>query len=158
MVELSLDSNTVVDLIRGQKRFMRDRLDDARKRGATLKLSSVVLSELVFGAHLSPRPAHHMAMLDAFLAGLEVESWTPEDAVEAARLRADLEKAGLRIGAYDTLIAGQALNRGWTVVTANQTEFMRVRGLAIIDWSDADEVLEMTGHGGGFVRQRKRTP
>jgi predicted nucleic acid-binding protein len=32
------------------------------------------------------------------------------------------------IGAYDLLIAGQALRRGLTVVTANTTEFDRVTG------------------------------
>jgi len=33
------------------------------------------------------------------------------------------------------LIAGQALARNWTVVTANTREFNRVEGLNVIDWT-----------------------
>jgi predicted nucleic acid-binding protein len=36
---------------------------------------------------------------------------------------------------YDLLIAGQALRREFTLVTANVTEFARVKGLAWQDWS-----------------------
>ena len=46
-----------------------------------------------------------------------------------------LEKAGTPICAYDLLIAGQALRRGLTVVTANTAEFGRVAGLSWEDWT-----------------------
>ncbi len=59
-----------------------------------------------------------------------------EDAAAAGRVRADLAARGLMIGAYDLLIAGQALARGWMVVTANTREFTRVSGLAIEDWTE----------------------
>ena len=41
----------------------------------------------------------------------------------------------LTIGFYDVLIAGQALARGWTVVTANVREFSKASGLKVIDWT-----------------------
>jgi tRNA(fMet)-specific endonuclease VapC len=50
-------------------------------------------------------------------------------------LRAVLGKAGTPIGAYDLLIAGQALRRGLTVVTANTSDFSRVTGLSWEDWT-----------------------
>jgi len=34
------------------------------------------------------------------------------------------------------MIAGQALQRGWTVVTGNLREFIRVPNLLLLDWSD----------------------
>jgi predicted nucleic acid-binding protein len=40
-----------------------------------------------------------------------------------------------RVGAYDLLIAGQALRRELTVVTANTSEFSRVTGLSWQDWT-----------------------
>jgi len=40
-----------------------------------------------------------------------------------------------RRGAYDLLIAGQALARELTLVTANVSEFSRVKGLAWQDWA-----------------------
>jgi tRNA(fMet)-specific endonuclease VapC len=136
VVILSLDSNVVADAVRGAKPHVRVHMEGALAKGATLKLCTVALHELMFGAHLSPRPVHHLGLLDRFLTAVEVEPWTGEDAAETARLRADLEKKGVRIGAYDTLIAGQALNRGWTMVTANTREFGRVQGLDLLDWSD----------------------
>ena len=39
------------------------------------------------------------------------------------------------IGAYDLLIAGQALRRSLTVVTANTSDSSRVTGLSWEDWT-----------------------
>ena len=52
----------------------------------------------------------------------------------AAQIRLDLEQKGIRIGAYDILIAGQALNLGLVLVTHNLREFGRVEGLKVEDW------------------------
>jgi tRNA(fMet)-specific endonuclease VapC len=46
-----------------------------------------------------------------------------------------LEAAGKPIGAYDYLIAGQALARQLTLMTANISEFSRVKGLMWQDWA-----------------------
>ena len=56
-----------------------------------------------------------------------------EDAKTAGAVRASLEAAGRPIGAYDLLMAGQALRNRVTLVTANAREFSRVKGL---DWED----------------------
>ncbi len=53
----------------------------------------------------------------------------------AGEVRATLERTGQPIGAYDTLIAGQAVRRGLTLVTANTREFERVNGLMWEDWA-----------------------
>jgi tRNA(fMet)-specific endonuclease VapC len=66
---------------------------------------------------------------------LDLVDFDDEDARTAGQVRADLEKAGTPIGAYDLLIAGQALRRGLTVVTANTSEFSRVAGLGWEDWT-----------------------
>ena len=50
-------------------------------------------------------------------------------------MRAQLERVGQPIGAYDALIAGQAVRRGLTLVTANAREFERVDGLMCEDWA-----------------------
>jgi tRNA(fMet)-specific endonuclease VapC len=50
-------------------------------------------------------------------------------------IRAELERAGRPMGAYDTLIAGQALHRGLILVTANVAEFQRVGGLRWENWA-----------------------
>jgi len=43
--------------------------------------------------------------------------------------------SGTPIGPYNLLIAGQALARGLTVVTANVGEFGRGPGLEAVDWT-----------------------
>jgi tRNA(fMet)-specific endonuclease VapC len=58
-----------------------------------------------------------------------------EDARAAGSIRATLQAAGKPIGAYDYLIAGQALARQLTLVTANVSEFARVKGLSWQDWA-----------------------
>ncbi len=57
------------------------------------------------------------------------------DAEAAGAIRAALGTASKPIGAYDLLIAGQALKRGLTVITANVAEFSRVKGLSWQDWA-----------------------
>jgi tRNA(fMet)-specific endonuclease VapC len=67
--------------------------------------------------------------------GPDVLDFDDQDAQTAGQIRAAPEKSGSLIGAYDLLIAGQALRRGLTVVTANAFEFGRVPGLNWVDWT-----------------------
>jgi len=77
-----------------------------------------------------------MQRLERFLhQGPDVLAFTGSDAVSAAHIRATLEKQKQPIGPYDPLIAGQAIARGLTLVTANVGEFARVDGLQWEDWS-----------------------
>lgn len=93
----------------------------------------MVLHELYFGAYKSARVESNLAKLATLR--FRVLQYTREDAREAARLRALLRASGTPIGPYDVLIAGQALQNGLTVITANVREFARVPGLRCEDWS-----------------------
>jgi tRNA(fMet)-specific endonuclease VapC len=53
---------------------------------------------------------------------------------EYARIRAEVEAAGNRIGANDYLIAAIALAHDLTVVTHNTRELTRVPRLRVEDW------------------------
>ena len=55
-------------------------------------------------------------------------------AIEAGRLRAELDSAGLPIGRYDLQIAAIAIVHDLTLVTHNTREFGRVAGLRVEDW------------------------
>jgi tRNA(fMet)-specific endonuclease VapC len=135
-VSLTLDSNVVIEILRGRQPHYRARMDEAMAADIGLHVSSVVLHELAAGALGSRRPAFHLERLDAFIAEVEVDAWTGEDAMAAARVRFDLERSGQGIGTCETLIAGQAVSRGRTVVTNSLREFMRVPQLELLDWSD----------------------
>jgi predicted nucleic acid-binding protein len=73
--------------------------------------------------------------LETFLAGpVHALSFEEGDAEIAGQIRADLEAAGKPIGAYDLLIAGQAMRNKLTLITANISEFARIKALAWADW------------------------
>ena len=132
-----LDTNAVVALLRNKPTNVRERYRAAEAAGDYLALSSVVLFELWYGAAKSSQVAQNSERLRILLSGdLDLLDFDDEDARTAGQVRAALEKAGTPIGAYDVLIAGQALRRGLTVVTANTSEFSRVAGLSWHDWTE----------------------
>ncbi len=131
-----LDTNAVVALLRNKPARVRVRYREAGASGDYLALSSVVLFELWYGVAKSAQVAENTERLRVLLSGdLDLLDFDDEDARTAGQVRAALEKAGTPIGAYDLLIAGQALRRGLTVVTANTSEFSRVTGLSWEDWT-----------------------
>jgi tRNA(fMet)-specific endonuclease VapC len=141
-MRLSLDTDVAIELIRGRHPHYRSRLQEVLDTGASLHLSSIVFHELMYGAMASARPEHHMRLVERLAAEAEVHSWSPDDAMEAARLRVDLRKSGVGIGGFDALIAGQALNADWTLVTGNLREFLRIRNLPILYWGDPERPLD----------------
>jgi tRNA(fMet)-specific endonuclease VapC len=135
-VNYLLDTNAVIALLRNRPAGVRDRLRQVVSPGASIAVSSVVLYELWYGVAASERRRENAERLRVFLSGnVAVVPFEEEDAVAAGELRAALEKAGTPIGPYDLLIAAQALRSGTTLVTANVSEFARVRGLLWEDWT-----------------------
>ena len=58
---------------------------------------------------------------------------SPSDAIYA-ELRTRLESRGRPIGGNDLLIAAHALANDCTIVTANEKEFSRAKGLKVENW------------------------
>lgn len=131
---LTLDSDTVINLLRGRMGDFRRRLDQARLKQIPLTVSAVVIHELATGAISSGRPEHHLEAMAEFLGPFEILELSGADGIAAAEIRAQLARAGTPIGALDTLIAGQAVARDLTLVTGNVRHFGRVEGLRLIDW------------------------
>jgi tRNA(fMet)-specific endonuclease VapC len=132
-----LDTNAVVALLRNKPATVRERYREAEKSGDYLAVSSVVLFELWYGVEKSSRVRENTERLRILLSGdMDLLDFDDEDARTAGQVRAALERSGTPIGAYDLLIAGQALRRGLTVVTANTAEFARVAGLGWEDWTN----------------------
>lgn len=133
-----LDTNACIALINGAPPAVRSRFQRATSSSAEIYVSSVVAFELWYGVAKSARSALNTQRLETFLAGpVVVLPFEDEDARTAGSIRAALEVSGKPIGAYDLLIAGQALARQLTLVTANISEFSRVAGLTWQDWAKA---------------------
>jgi tRNA(fMet)-specific endonuclease VapC len=131
-----LDTNACIALINGHPPHVRPRLERALKDGAGVAVSAVVAFELWYGAAKSARRQANRQRLETFFAGpLELVPFDDEDARAVGEIRASLESSGAPIGAYDLLIAGQALRYDATLVTANASEFSRVADLHWEDWA-----------------------
>lgn len=135
MIEYALDTNACIALINGSPTAVRSRVQQALGEGCVVCVSTVVLHELWYGVAKSARREHNTGRVETFLAGpVETLPFDAADARAAGEVRAELERAGQPIGAFDALIAGQAVRRGLTLVTANTREFERVDGLMWEDW------------------------
>ena len=129
------DTTVFSRYLRGEDARIRTRLE-ANLRFC--RLSSVVLSELEYGAAKRPDlPAlrTRVRQLSRIIAH-EVD-YTCADAAFYGVIRAHL--AGLKpnaqpIGPYELMLAAQALRLGAVLVTHNTGEFARVPHLVIEDW------------------------
>jgi tRNA(fMet)-specific endonuclease VapC len=131
-----LDTNACIALINGQPATVRTRMDKATAAGGQVLVSSIAVFELRYGVGKSARPEFNRKRLETFLAGpVQVLAFEDADARVAGSVSAALEAVGKPIGAYDLLMAGQALRQQLTLVTANVSEFSRVKGLAWHDWT-----------------------
>jgi tRNA(fMet)-specific endonuclease VapC len=135
-VDYLLDTNACIALINGDPATVRTRMQKATAAGGHVLVSSVAVFELWYGVAKSTGQDFNRKRLETFLAGpILVLPFEDADARVAGSVRAALEASGKPIGAYDVLMAGQALRHQDTLVTANVSEFSRVKGLAWQDWA-----------------------
>jgi tRNA(fMet)-specific endonuclease VapC len=137
-VDYLLDTNACIALINGESPSVWTRMRKATDAGGRILVSSIAVFELWYGVDKSAKQEFNRKRLEKFLAGpILVLPFEDADARVAGSVRAVLEAVGRPIGAYDLLIAGQALRHQLTLVTANVSEFSRVKGLAWQDWAKA---------------------
>jgi tRNA(fMet)-specific endonuclease VapC len=100
-------------------------------------ISVITFGELLYGAAKSAQGAAALERLRE-LVNLLPAMALPETAAEAyGTVRADLEVRGEKIGNNDLWIAAHAIAAGLTLVTNNEPEFRRVRGLKVQNWANA---------------------
>ncbi len=131
MLRYMLDTNLCIRVLRDRPETLRERFN---READGLCISTIILTELLYGAAKSARPEQNRPEVERFAARLEVLPFDLEAAGHAAEIRAKLERQGLSIGGYDVLIAGHARSRGLVVVTGTLGEFNRVEGLRCEDW------------------------
>jgi len=125
-----LDTNAVIALLNDttSKTALRAR----RENPGDVAIPVIVMHELYYGAFRSRRASQNAALIDDLQ--FVVLDFDKEDARQAGEVRAMLASRGTPIGAYDVLIAGQAVERNLILVTHNTREFGRVPGLRLEDW------------------------
>ncbi|MGH7134394.1 MAG: type II toxin-antitoxin system VapC family toxin [Pirellulales bacterium] len=128
-----LDTNTCVNHLRlGQASNVSVRL--AAAAPGDVVLCSVVVAELLYGAHRSAKKAKTLSEVRNFCGQFVSLAFDDPAAEQYGELRAHLDAAGTPIGPNDLLIASIALAHSLTLVTHNTSEFSRVPGLKLEDW------------------------
>ncbi len=134
MVELAsvcLETDVCVDALRG--RIALSGLAARLLPGAMTWISSITLAELEFGASHAASPALARERLALLLDVAAVRPFDQRAAAAYGQVRSRLQRAGLGIGAMDTLIGAHALAEGAILVTRNVGEYRRIEGLTVVD-------------------------
>ncbi|PKN65653.1 MAG: VapC toxin family PIN domain ribonuclease [Chloroflexi bacterium HGW-Chloroflexi-5] len=128
-----LDTNICIYLIKKHSPEILKRLREHSPQD--IAISTITLFELQYGVEKSHYKQRSDEALNKFLLPLNIIDVDRSAALEAAVIRAQLEKKGISIGPYDLLIAGLARSQDMTLVTNNTKEFKRVVNLHLEDWS-----------------------
>lgn len=128
-----LDANIVIYIRQQHPHGVLQRF--ARLRPGEAAISVIAFGELLYGAMKSSHREtglERLRELSVVIPPLPL----PEKAAETyGFIRADLESRGELIGNNDLWIAAHAVASGLTLVTNNEREFRRVRGLRVQNWA-----------------------
>ncbi|MDR2842911.1 MAG: type II toxin-antitoxin system VapC family toxin [Spirochaetaceae bacterium] len=127
-----LDTNICIYIIKKHPEIV-SKFDQFKP--SDIKMSSIVLSELEYGAAKSKKSEQNRNALRNFASSFDIIPFDARDTELFGIIRAELERQGEPIGPYDLQIAAQAVSRKFTLVTNNVGEFKRIRNLSIENWA-----------------------
>ena len=128
-----LDTNTCIFLINNKSPGLAKKITDIPYEN--ICVSTISQSELEYCVSKSQQKARNAQALAKFLSVVTVLDYDTNAAEAYGEIRADLEQKGQIIGQMDMLIAGHAKSGGHVIVTNNVSEFKRVDGLVVEDWT-----------------------
>jgi tRNA(fMet)-specific endonuclease VapC len=128
-----LDTDICIYIIKRKPAHVANRLTEMKV--GQLSMSAITYAELMNGAKKSQHVQENLEKLIALSELIEIQPFDKRAAECYGDIRSSLEKQGKNIGSYDLLIAAHALSTGWTLVTNNEREFGRVKGLKIANWA-----------------------
>ena len=127
-----LDTNICIAYLNGKEGSLVQKIRSYSP--ADFHLCSVVKAELLYGAHKSKNIAKNISVLEIFFSQFSSFSFDDSSAEFYGKIRALLAQSGTPIGSNDLLIASIAQTNNLTVLTRNQSEFIRIPGLRVESW------------------------
>ena len=98
-------------------------------------ISTITISEIVYGAEKSQRPEYHLNNLESILLpAVNVVGFDTKAAYVCGRIRAELEKRGTPLDLADLEIASIAIANNLTLISNNVRYFKRVPLLQFENW------------------------
>lgn len=131
MYSFMLDTNICIYVI---KERPISALKKFNQYAGRICVSSIVASELYFGAYNSQFIDKNLRQVEDFLSRLTVLDYTDEFSPHYGEICADLAKKGQLISENDMHIASHARGLGLILITNNTDEFSRVAGLRLDNW------------------------
>ncbi|QWD87297.1 type II toxin-antitoxin system VapC family toxin [Polynucleobacter paludilacus] len=131
MIKYLLDTNIVIYVL---KRRPIEALEAFNKNANRMAISSITLSELIYGAEKSANVDKNLEAVEDFVSHLDVLSYDAKASQQYGQIKAGLEKRGELIGENDIHIAAHAISQGLILVSNNLKEFKRVPNLALENW------------------------
>ena len=131
-VRYLLDTNICIYIAKHNPAAVRARFE--RHTANELAMSVVTLGELRNGAEKSQAREKALATIRHLEASIQVAPLSETAGQHYGQIRAALETRGQTIGNNDLWIAAHARAEGWILVTNNEREFKRVKGLQVENW------------------------
>ena len=131
MLKYLLDTNIVIYVL---KRRPVEILEIFNTNATRMAISSITLSELIYGAEKSINIDKNLEAIEEFISHLDVLPYDAKASQHYGQIKAALEKKGEVIGENDIHIAAHAISQGLMLVTNNLREFKRVPNLALENW------------------------
>lgn len=128
-----LDTNICIYIAKHQLEIVRQRFSEHAAQD--LFLSVITLGELRYGAEKSQAKTKALKVINELTSMIQVVELNEKVAIHYAEIRSDLAKKGTMIGNNDLWLAAHARANQWTMVTNNEEEFIRVKGLNVENWT-----------------------
>ncbi len=128
------DTDTITNIVKPRpSQNLLKKLDKLSK--SQQYISTVTISEIVYGAEKSHRPEFHLNNLEnLLLPAINIISFDTKAAYICGRIRAELEKRGIPLDLADLEIASIAIANNLTLITNNIRHFKRVPLLQYENW------------------------
>ena len=127
-----LDTNTIIYLRRRTPASVRESFNKLQQGEAVI--SVITYGELMYGVSKSSQKQAAIATLQEMMQILPLAPLPGAAGGVYGEIRAELEAKGKPIGNNDLWIAAHALAAGLILVTNNEREFRRLKGLKIQNW------------------------
>jgi tRNA(fMet)-specific endonuclease VapC len=128
-----LDTNMVSYIARDRSPAASARLL-ALRHDEVAVVSAITEAEIRYGLARKPEATALKALMDGFLASIQVLPWGRNEAEAYGRVKARLERSGISLGNMDMMIAAQAIVTGAVLVT-NDKAFAQIDELSTVNWA-----------------------
>lgn len=134
MLKYLLDTNIVIYVLKRRPVVV---LAVFNTNASRMAISSITLSELMYGAEKSPNVNRNLEAIEEFVSHLDVLPYDAKASQHCGQIKATLERKGEIIGENDIHIAAHAISQGLILVSNNLKEFNRVPNLALENWVES---------------------